>query len=320
MVCFYAGKPSQYLDLPKGNFKFRDDGFEMRRFSENPLIEDQTGKKDWAVSNKCVGFTVDIGIRNQNVFYSFTVSQDNGTATSESINTLINMVDQSSGRQTATQNNSIYNLYKQRSYKCSVVSLGNALIQPTMYFNLRHVPMFNGPYMIQDVQHSIQAGNFQTTFTGVRQGIFDLPAIDSFLQSINQNLITKLEELIKVNKESITVTGTTNAVKSNIIPQKADNALDTTNACKSNVLKTFADAGFGDSVVGTLTEKTPKELADVLIKEIPNSEELQIIIYCLSYMRSFQITSKSKLGAFNGWNNNLATISLDTSYNGLNTT
>jgi hypothetical protein len=168
------------------------------------------------------------------------------------------MVDQSSGRQTATQNNSIYNLYKQRSYKCSVVSLGNALIQPTMYFNLRHVPMFNGPYMIQDVQHSIQAGNFQTTFTGVRQGVFDLPAIDSFLQSINQNLITKLEELIKVNKESITVTGTTNAVKSNIIPQKADNSLDTPNACKSNVLKTFADAGFGDDVVGTLTPKRHK--------------------------------------------------------------
>ena len=320
MVCFYAGKPSQYLDLPKGNFKFRNDGFEMRRFSENPLIEDQTGKKDWAVSNKCVGFTVDIGIRNQNVFYSFTVSQDNGTATSESINTLINMVDQSSGRQTATQNNSIYNLYKQRSYKCSVVSLGNALIQPTMYFNLRHVPMFNGPYMIQDVQHSIQPGNFQTTFTGVRQGVFDLPAIDSFLQSINQNLITKLEELIKVNKESITVTGTTNAVKSNIIPQKADNTLDTPNACKSNVLKTFADAGFGDGVVGTETKKTPQELADVLIKEIPNSKELQIIIYCLSYIRSFQTTSKGGVGTFYGWNNNLATISLDTSYNGLNTT
>ena len=320
MVCFYAGKPSQYLDLPKGNFKFRDDGFEMRRFSENPLIEDQTGKKDWAVSNKCVGFTVDLGIRNQNVFYSFTVSQDNGTATSESINTLINMVDQSSGRQTATQNNSIYNLYKQRSYKCSVTSLGNALIQPTMYFNLRHVPMFNGPYMIQDVQHSIQAGNFQTTFTGVRQGVFDLPAIDSFLQSINQNLITKLEELIKVNKESITVTGTTNSVKSNIIPQKADNALDTTNACKSNVLKTFADAGFGDSVVGTLTDKNPKELADVLIKEIPNSKELQIIIYCLSYMRTFQKTSKSKLGMFDGWNNNFATISLDTNWGGQNIT
>ena len=320
MVCFYAGKPSQYLDLPKGNFKFRNDGFEMRRASENPLLEDQKDKKDWAVSNKCVGFTVDLGIRNQNIFYSFSVSQDNGVATSESINSMLNMVDQASGRQTATQNNSLYNLYKQRSYKCSVTSLGNALIQPTMYFNLRHVPMFNGPYMIQDVQHTIQAGNFQTTFTGVRQGVFDLPAIDSFLQSINQNLVTKLEELLKINKDSITVTGTTNTVKSTKLPQRADNTLDTTNACSSNVLKTYSDAAFGDSVVGTPSSLTPQELADALVKEIPNNKELQVIIYCMSYMRSFQKSSNSGVGEFNGWNNNFATISLDTDWGGLITT
>jgi hypothetical protein len=44
MVCFYVGKPSQYLELPKGNFRFRDDGFNMSRASENPLIENQVGK------------------------------------------------------------------------------------------------------------------------------------------------------------------------------------------------------------------------------------------------------------------------------------
>jgi hypothetical protein len=149
--------------------------------------------------------------------------------------------------------------------------------------------------MIQDVQHTIQAGNFQTTFTGVRQGVFDLPAIDSFLQSINQNLVTKLEELLKINKDSITVTGTTNTVKSNKLPQKADNTLDTTNACSSNVLKTYSDAAFGDSVVGTATPLTPQQLADALVKEMPNNKELQVIIYCMSYMRSFQKSSNSSL-------------------------
>ena len=308
MVCFYAGKPSQYLDLPKGNFKFRDDAFEMRRASENPLIEDQIGKKDWAVSNKCVGFNVDIGIRNQNIFYSFSVSQDNGTATSESINTLLNMVDQSSGRQTATQNVSLYNLYKQRSYKCSVVCLGNALLQPTMYFNLRHVPMFNGPYMIQDIQHTIQPGNFQTTFTGIRQGIYDLPAIDTFLQSINQNLITKLEELLKINKDSVTVEGTTNAVKAQQISQKADNALDTSNSCEGNVLKIYNPVntpGKYVSVVGTPTNPNQKTLADTLKRLFPNNQSLQTIIYCMSYLKTFQ------QNAFYGWNNNLGMISLD---------
>jgi hypothetical protein len=224
------------------------------------------------------------------------------------------MVNQASGRQTATQNVSLYNLYKQRSYKCSVVCLGNALLQPTMYFNLRHVPMFNGPYMIQDVQHTIQPGNFQTTFTGIRQGIYDLPAIDTFLQSINQNLITKLEELLKINKDSVTVSGTTNTIKAQQISQKADNTLDTTNSCEGNVLKVYNPVntpGKYVSVVGTETRVNEKTLADTLKRLFPNNQSLQTIVYCMSYLKTFQQDSKSKIGAFNGWNNNLGMISLD---------
>lgn len=318
MVCFYVGKPSQYLALPKGNSRFRDDAFEMRRASENPLLENQQGKKDWAVSNKCVGFNVDLGTRNQNIFYSFTVSQDNGAATSESINTQLNMVDQANGRQTATQNVSLYNLYKQRSYRCTVTSLGNALIQPTMYFNVRHVPMFNGPYMITDVNHSIQPGSFQTVFNGIRQGIYDLPAIDSFLQSINQNLITKLEELLKINKEQVAVSGTTNTIKSNNLQQKADNTLDTTNSCSAKVtLPVYTNANPGYTAVnGTLTKVTPIEFAGALKRLLPNNPDLQTIIYCISYIRTFQSDANTKVGTFNGWNNNLSTIALDMDWGG----
>ena len=309
IVCFYVGKPSQYLDLPKGNFRFRDDAFEMRRASENPLLEDQQGKTDWAMSNKCVGFNVDLGIRNQNIFYSFTVSQDSGVATSEAINTQLNMVNQASGRAVATQNVSLYNLYKNRSYKCTVTSLGNALIQPTMYFNLRHVPMFNGPYMITDVSHSIQPGNFQTVFNGIRQGVYDLPSIDNFLQSINQNLITKLEEILKINKEQVVVTGTTNSVKSNNVVQGADNTLDTTNSCSAKVAVPVYSNYI--SVNGTLTKVTPKDFAAALKRLLPNNPNLQTIIYAISYIRTFQTDSNSKVGSFNGWDNNLGTISLD---------
>jgi hypothetical protein len=200
IICFYVGKPSEYLDLPKNNFKFRNDGIDFRK-TQTSLIEDQTNKKDWAFSNRCVGFNVDIGIRNQNIFYSFSVAQDPGMATSESINTLLNMVNQSSGRNTSTQNNGLYNLYKQRSYQCTVECLGNALIQPTMYFNLRHVPMFYGSYLITQVEHTIQPGNFTTTFNGVRQGYFDLPSIDSFIQKVNKNLLTRIEQLVRSRKD-----------------------------------------------------------------------------------------------------------------------
>ena len=316
MICFYVGKPSQYLNLPKGNFRFRDDAFDMRRASENPLLENIDGKKDYDKSNKCVGFNVDVGTRNQNIFYSFTVSQDNGVATSESINTQLNMVDQASGRSVATQNNGLYNLYKNRSYKSSVTSLGNALIQPTMYFNVRHVPMFNGPYMITSVSHSIQPGSFQTTFEGIRQGIFDLPAIDSFLQSINQNLITRLEELLKINKDQVTVSATTNNVKATQVVQKADNTLDTTNSCTSKITDpVYLNGGYvADN--GVPTKITPEKLADALKRLIPNNPVLQTIIYCISYIRTFQPDATTKIGSFNAWNYNLCTISLQTNLYG----
>jgi len=302
MVCFYVGKPSQYLELPKGNFRFRDDAFDMSRASENPLIENYVGKKDWGVSNKCVGFTVDIGTRNQNVFYSFSVSQDNGTATSESISTQLNMVDQASGKNVATQNAGLYNLYKQRSYKCSVVCLGNALLQPTMYFNLRHVPMFNGPYMIQQVEHSIQPGQFQTTFQGIRQGVYDLPAIDNFIQSINQNLLTKVEELLKIKKDTINVlSASTESNKSNNTVQSANNTQGTTNECESKVLPIYLNKRY-QSTNAVLTEMTPTKFSAELKRIMPNNLELATIIYCISYIRTFQKDSNSGLGKFNGWN------------------
>jgi hypothetical protein len=314
MVCFYVGKPSQYLELPKGNFRFRDDGFDMSRASENPLIENQVGKKDWGVSNKCVGFSVDIGTRNQNVFYSFSVSQDNGTATSESIATQLNMVDQASGKNVATQNTSLYNLYKQRSYKCSVVCLGNALLQPTMYFNLRHVPMFNGPYMIQQVEHSIQPGQFQTTFQGIRQGVYDLPAIDSFIQSINQNLLTKVEELLKIKTDTINVlSASTESNKTNNTVQSANNTKGTTNECESQVLPIYLTKKY-QATNAVLTKMTEKEFADVLKRTMPNNPELATIIYCIAYIRTFQKDSNSKLGKFNGWNYNFATAPLNVDY------
>jgi hypothetical protein len=314
MVCFYVGNPSQYLELPKGNFRFRDDGFDMSRASENPLIENQVGKKDWGVSNKCVGFSVDIGTRNQNVFYSFSVSQDNGTATSESIATQLNMVEQASGKNVATQNTSLYNLYKQRSYKCSVVCLGNALLQPTMYFNLRHVPMFNGPYMIQQVEHTIQPGQFQTSFQGIRQGIYDLPAIDSFIQSINQNLLTKVEALLKIKKDTINVlSASTESNKTNNTVQSANNTKGTTNECESQVLPIYLNKRY-QATNAVLTKVTEKEFADVLKRIMPNNPELATIIYCIAYVRTFQKSSNSNLGYFNGWNNNFATIPLNVDY------
>jgi hypothetical protein len=310
MVCFYSPRPSNYLSLPKGNFRFRDDSFELRRASENPLIENQQNKTDWNISNKCVGFNVDIGTRNQNIFYSFSVSQDGGLATSEVINTYLNMVNNATGRNVATQNVSLYNLYKQRSYKATVTCLGNAMIQPSMYFNLRHVPMFNGPYMILDVEHQIQPGSFQTSFTGVRQGIYDLPAIDNFLQSINQNLLTNLEEILKIKKNIPTIQGITNNQKTNQIVQDAETTPDASNSCVSNVdVNAYPDY---QNVPPRPTNISADEFANVINKVVPaDKQALKVLIYAMTYIRSFvKDTTTKGNGNFKGYNDNLGGISL----------
>jgi len=303
LICFYAGIPSAQLDLPKGNSRFRDDAFELRRASENPLIENQVGKKDWALSNKCVGFNVDIGTRNQNIFYSFSVSMDSGKATSESVQTQLNMVDQASGRNVATQNVGLYNLYKQRSYQCQVVCLGNALLQPTMYFNLRHVPMFNGPYLITEVNHTITAGEFQTNFSGIRQGIYDLPSIDNLLQSINLNLLTQIESVVKNKKDSVSNKPITNINKSALLSQTGNNAAAATNTCTNSLNTNYST--WGDFVESATISLTPQEMATA-IKNKTSNPDLQLLIYLMCYITTF---NKNK---FYGYNNNFVNAALDT--------
>ena len=73
----------------------------------------------------------------------------------------------------------IYNVYSVRSYKVEIEMMGDAMIQPMMYFQLNNIPMFHGAYMITHVKHSIKPNHMSTNFTGVRirkpeTKIFDL--------------------------------------------------------------------------------------------------------------------------------------------------
>ena len=202
MVCFYAGKPSEHLALKQNSFERKNDSFDLRRASNNPMVENQTNKKDWDKSNKVVGFNVDIGPQNQGIFQSFSVSQNSNTATAESLQQTYETARQASNRSTGLQNQSLYNLYKTRSYTCTLSMLGNAMIQPTMYFNLRYVPMFNGPYLILSVNHDIRPGNFTTTVDGIRQSIAALPYPTDYLSTIRTSLVqTLIKKRLAAKKE-----------------------------------------------------------------------------------------------------------------------
>ena len=313
MVCFYAGKPSEHLDIKSVDYRFRGDAFDLRRASDNPLVENQIDKKDWDKSNKVVGFNVDIGPQNQSIFHGFFVDQRAGTPTAEGLEILNQMANQGGNRGGATQSVSLYNLYKNRSYNCTVSMLGNALIQPTMYFNLRHVPMFSGPYMILSVNHVITPGQFETTFTGVRQPLHNLPLPNSYLQSLRTNLLQSLVTLSKQEKDTTNKITTTN--QSNVINQSTNavNGLTSSKVSTQNNTQTCT----ASTAYSTFVAQTPVNLSSInqtklatIIKGSTSNTALRYTIFTKIYL-----SSKDNQN-FKAYENNFAAISLDVTSKG----
>ena len=232
-LCLYTDKVSEHLKQTENiDYRFGDDSFDI--YKAQVLRENQTNKNDYAFSNKVVGFNVDFGVRNQGIFKSVSLDQSQYKDTSESFRILTDMANQNKGSKTSQQSTSLYNIYKNRSYNCQITSMGNMMIQPTMYFNLRYVPMFTGPYWITDVSHSISPGNFMTTFSGVRISKYSFPSVTDLTMSVNIDMLKRINNSYKKPKsnDTTTTTNTTQNVGNNV-----NNAGSTTNL--QEISKTF---------------------------------------------------------------------------------
>jgi hypothetical protein len=322
LVCTYAAEPSKHLNGEKNdNNRFNSDSFDLRRSSDNPLTDKLEGKEDWGLSNRVVGFNVDIGIRNQNVFYYFDVSQDSGKQTSESLLQMDNLINQSNGKQVATQNVSLWNYYRSRSYQCRVNSIGNVMIQPTMYFNLRHVPMFNGPYYIMDVKHNITPGRFETTFTGIRQQVFALPKLDSYIQTLTKQLFVDLYDKLtqKPNTNSKdNPTANSNPNNTPSLPSTPTAASPVKNAVIVNTgtvdnpqnCSNLLDASFNKftSTIQGQNSLSLKEVVDGINFNVTSGNNLdmtKMLSFVTVYLESFKNTQ------FTAFNNNFAGVRLN---------
>ena len=312
MVCMYSTKASEHVDIKNNvDYRFKDDAFDLRRASDNPLVENQTNKTDWDKSNKVVGFNVDIGTQNQSIFRSFEVSQESGQSTAESLQVINSMANQAGNRGGATQSTSLYNIYKNRSYTCSISMLGNALIQPTMYFNLRYVPMFSGPYMILEVNHNISPGMFDTTIKGVRQPTAALPKVDQFIQTLKTNLIKKIQDKIKVETDSTQTTETNVKTQTqqsyDSLSTNSANSFSENQSCSAN---TKYSQYIKEPPVKSAAN--PKEVADAVEAACrsvyPNNVNLftglTYVVFCKLYMSSYANPN------FETYNNNFAGIDI----------
>ena len=196
-ICMYVGERSQHPDMQTEQYRYKTDSFLLGRTADNPLFNvcDNPGK-----CNKVVAFAVDFGLENQNMFKGISLDQADFQNTSETFSLTQAIADSQSGRDIATQGTSLFNVYRSRSYTCKVEAMGNATIQPTMYFMLRHVPMFNGPYLITKVTHSITPNDMNTSFEGVRSPFYKLPDIENLVARVNKSYLNRIKKKREIEK------------------------------------------------------------------------------------------------------------------------
>jgi len=183
-----VGDTSKRLDLSNSKpYKFNDDSFYIGSQNNNPLLITNLqsfSQNDLSKSNRVVAFEVSFGDQNQGIFKGLTLDQNTIKNTSESFIVLENLARSASGAGTYNVDVGLFDYYKQASYQCSVSSMGNVMIQPTMFFYLKNIPMFRGSYWITEVSHSIKSNTISTTFTGTRIPYSSLPdPKDSFVAS-----------------------------------------------------------------------------------------------------------------------------------------
>jgi len=195
-LCMYVGEPSQHVSVESDIYRYDTDSFLLGRTSDNPLFSNCS---DPQKCNKVVAFNVDFGVENQGIFKGVTLDQNEFRNTAESFRLTQRLADSSNDKTISTQGLNLFNIYRSRSYTAKITSMGNACIQPTMYFNLRYVPMFSGPYLITDVEHNISANNMETTFTGIRSPFFDLPNITDIVSKINKSFIERVKGKVVTN-------------------------------------------------------------------------------------------------------------------------
>jgi hypothetical protein len=217
IILQYINKTSQYLDMSRVSkeYKFKNDGFDIKDPNANPLLIEPKifMEADLSKSNRVVSFEINFGDQAQNIFKNISLDQSTYKNTTESALAQERLARSQGGGGSHSVDIGLFDIYKTASYQCTVTCMGNAMIQPTMYFYLANVPMFAGTYLVFDVSHAIKQGTFETVFTGVRISNSALPSLDSTFMSSYRPLFSRiLSSAVKKKQETNPVTTTAQTI------------------------------------------------------------------------------------------------------------
>lgn len=214
VIQYVEGPLSKHQDMENSQYNmYKDDSFDMSDNNNNPIIV--TDPSAFTVdtmlkSNRAVAFEVSFGDQNQSIFKGVTLDQSTLKNTTESFGVLENLARSESGAGVYNIDTSLFEYYRQASYACEVSSMGNMMIQPTMYFYLKNIPMFKGSYWITEVNHKIANNTINTSFKGTRIPRAVLPdPIDSFVASFRPIMDKIVQKAINITKKETTSTTTT---------------------------------------------------------------------------------------------------------------
>ena len=295
ILCTYSSIPSQHNDMSKNKTnRFNDDTFNFDAPCTVPL-KSTPKTEDLVNTNKVVAFNVDIGIRNQNIFYHFDVSQDIGKETVASLNQIDYMINEANGKNGATQNVSLWNFFRNRQYQSQIRCMGNVMIQPNMYFNLRHVPMFYGPYLITNVKHNITPGLFETTITGVRQSVFTFNIDVNYMQILTKQILTEITAKIKAEQEA---KQTAEAEKNKVHTYDNTFEIDTSNNCSKYIPKLYDKYTPAQQSATTVSSKVMVDNIKKYIVGTTNDKICRLVSFVTIYLQSYNGKG------FSCWNNN----------------
>ena len=212
-VCMYIGGSSSYPSNIYLYNQFEDDGILDLSNSGAPdfstvsdgadngcqPVPDDDGQIDGVPNSLIKGnkkfkygqvraFRVRFGEQNQSMFSNIKIDSKEYPETNESIQILSRIAGDNKEQAPPPKGQNLYNMYENRAYKATVTGLGNAMIQPTQYFQLENIPMFNGAYLILSVEHSIEPNKMTTSFSGTKILKYPIPRVkDSSVKTESQN-------------------------------------------------------------------------------------------------------------------------------------
>lgn len=195
-VIIYTHKPSEHLYTDASEFRW--DGFDIwaadgksGEVENNPpmIFKSDTLNPNPTGDYHVPSFGVSVNRQENTIFKNISLTNRNPVQTEAAMVALSNILDRAKNRSGAVtfHGQDMYNVFSSYSYQAEIEMMGNAQIQPLMYFQLLNIPMWRGTYMIFNVQHNMTPGNMSTKFKGMKLCATPIPFATSYMTYLTPN-------------------------------------------------------------------------------------------------------------------------------------